>query len=60
MNLPEEFLERMKAQLGDDYAAFYDSYSNERTYGLRRNPLKLSQNAFEAVMAENGFSMIPS
>ena len=40
MRLPEEFTERMQRILGDEYAAFLDSYTAPRRYGLRVNPLK--------------------
>ena len=44
--LPSAFLERMKAQLGDQYEAFVESYGRERTYGLRYNPLKIERERF--------------
>ncbi len=39
--LPEAFLKRMKALLGEEYPAFVESYGQERVYGLRLNPWKL-------------------
>lgn len=38
--LPEEFLERMKGQLGEDYPAFLASYDQPRRQALRLNALK--------------------
>ena len=38
--LPEAFLERMKTQLGEEYAAFLNSLERPRAVALRYNPLK--------------------
>ena len=38
--IPEKFLERMKAQLGDEYEAFLESLERPRAVALRFNPLK--------------------
>ena len=38
--LPEQFLERMKNQLGDGYPAFLQSLERPRAVALRFNPLK--------------------
>ena len=38
--LPEEFLERMKGQLGDEYAEYLQSLERPRAVALRFNPLK--------------------
>ena len=38
--LPEAFLERMKAQLGNEYDAFLESLERPRAVALRFNPLK--------------------
>ena len=40
MELPVEFLERMKEILGEEMEAFLASYEQERVYGLRINTLK--------------------
>lgn len=40
MNLPNEFLTRMKSMLGGEYEAFLKSYEEERSFGLRVNTLK--------------------
>ncbi len=47
MNLPQEFLARMEALLGDDYPAFLQSYEEPRRYGLRVNTLKISVDEFQ-------------
>lgn len=44
--LPERFLTRMQAQLGDDYAAFLSSYEQPPSVGLRVNTLKLTPDQF--------------
>ena len=42
MNLPEEFTRRMKLLLEpEDFKAFIESYSDDKSYGLRINPLKI-------------------
>lgn len=38
--LPQAFLDRMAAQLGEDYPAFLSSYDQPCTRGVRLNPLK--------------------
>ncbi|MCM1266259.1 MAG: RsmF rRNA methyltransferase first C-terminal domain-containing protein [Bacteroidales bacterium] len=50
MKLPEAFLARMEHLLGGEYEAFLRSYGEERQYGLRRNPLKASEETFIRVM----------
>ena len=64
---PELFEARMKALLGDEYAAFLASYDRPRNVGLRLNPLKtetppdLSQFGLTPVSwAENGFYYDPA
>ncbi|MCC8104609.1 MAG: RsmB/NOP family class I SAM-dependent RNA methyltransferase [Clostridiales bacterium] len=47
MNLPQEFLARMEALLGDGYPAFLQSYEEPRRYGLRVNTLKISVDEFQ-------------
>lgn len=46
--LPEDFLNRMKEMLKDEYPAFYESYEKERYQALRVNPLKADSKAFGA------------
>ncbi|WP_127588637.1 RsmB/NOP family class I SAM-dependent RNA methyltransferase [Paenibacillus koleovorans] len=45
--LPSSFIDKMKQLLQDEYPDFLASYAEERAVGLRRNPLKLSESAFE-------------
>jgi 16S rRNA C967 or C1407 C5-methylase (RsmB/RsmF family) len=40
----------MRESLGAEAEAFFASYESPRAYGLRRNPLKLAKEAFEALM----------
>lgn len=42
IKLPEAFLNKMRELLGEQFEAFLASYDEERYYGLRSNPLKLS------------------
>ena len=42
MVLPEQFKNRMRNMLGDEYQDFIDSYEMPRQYGLRVNTLKVS------------------
>ena len=43
MDLPVEFLERMKHMLGEEFDAFLKSYDQPKAYGLRINPLKCGE-----------------
>lgn len=47
MILPQEFENRMRVFLEDEYEEFYKSYEKERFYGLRINTLKVKQEDFE-------------
>ena len=42
MNLPLEYMEKMKALLGDEYDDYIASFDAGRFYGLRANTLKIS------------------
>lgn len=62
--LPEDFLERMKALLGDEYQAYLDSFEKPCHNGLRINTLKISREEWERIAPfktrpvpwiENGF-----
>ena len=46
MNLPEQFLNRMKKRLGEEYPAFLSSYEKPPVKGLRVNTLKISVEEF--------------
>ncbi len=48
--LPAAFLARMEKLLGSEYEAFLRSYGEERSYGLRQNPLKSTKEEFIRVM----------
>lgn len=48
--LPEAFAKRMQRLLGGEYEAFAAGCEMERQYGLRRNPLKGSEEAFIRAM----------
>ncbi|MDN5364768.1 MAG: hypothetical protein PWQ91_1833 [Eubacteriales bacterium] len=43
MELPVKFVEKMRELLGEEAEAFFASYNQPRTYGLRYNPLKLTR-----------------
>ncbi len=47
IQLPDAFSEKMKHLLGDEYDSFISSYEKERVQGLRRNPLKVSEEEFD-------------
>ena len=49
MKLPEEFAEKMKQILGEEYEAFEAGYDMPRQYGLRVNTLKISPEKFERI-----------
>lgn len=66
--LPQAFLKRMQAQLGEEYPAFLAAYEKKRLYGLRYNPLKTDKETFLKKMpfflspiewAEEGFYYRP-
>jgi len=44
--LPEEFLQNMRALLGDEYEDYLRSFDAERVYGLRVNTSKISPEEF--------------
>lgn len=54
--LPQDFLDRMKDMLGDEFQAFVDSYDNEKYQALRVNPLKADKEEF---LAKAPFSLTP-
>ena len=55
--LPEEFLNRMKRLLGDEYDAFLSALEDEKAVrGLRINPLKCNRENF---LSSNGLSLSP-
>lgn len=46
--LPEQFLNRMREMLGEEYDAFLESFSEEKYQALRLNPLKVGVNGERA------------
>lgn len=56
MELPIQFLERMKEMLGTEYEEFLASYNKERAYGMRINTLKMEK---EEVLKLLPFSLEP-
>ena len=49
MDLPSEFLTRMKSELGDGFADFLKSYSRPPERGIRVNTLKISAEDFKKI-----------
>lgn len=49
MNLPDKFLNRMSAELGEGYGAFKESYSRPAEKGVRVNTLKISVEDFKKI-----------
>ena len=47
MNLPEQYIEQMKALLGEEYYAYISSFEDDRLYGMRVNTLKMSVEDFK-------------
>ena len=54
--IPEVFKERMKLMLGNEYAAFTESYRFPASHGLRLNPLKTS---IDKITAAFGTALSP-
>lgn len=46
--LPEQFLDRMKTMLGDEYQAFLEGFAQEKYQALRLNALKIGKNGQSA------------
>ena len=44
--LPQEFQDRMKQMLGEEYEEFLQGYDKPRFHALRRNPLKIEKEDF--------------
>lgn len=57
--LPCEFKERMKVQLGSSYEAFLASYNQSRTHGLRYNPLKIEKHRLVSLLQEHQIVLEP-
>lgn len=56
IELPQEFLDRMRGQLGEEYEAFLACYEEDGYAGLRVNTEKISVEAF---LALTEFDLIP-
>ena len=54
--LPEQFTERMKRMLGEEFQPFYDSYQKPCRRALRLNPFKADRAAF---LEDAPFSLRP-
>ena len=48
-DLPQEFLDRMKGELGDGYDAFLQSYARPALKAVRANTLKITPEEFEKI-----------
>lgn len=46
MNLPEQYINKMKELLGDEFDAYIESFHAQRVYGLRVNTQKISVEDF--------------
>lgn len=57
--LPEPYVQRMKQQLGADFASFLDSYEQPRTYGLRLNTSKLHEHPERLDALREQFHLTP-
>lgn len=49
VELPDEFVKRMRARLGADFENFLKSYEKPPVKGVRVNTLKLSESEFEKI-----------
>ncbi len=59
MELPQDFKERMKSQLGESYGDFLACFEKERVYGLRYNPLKIEKEKLASLLAAYHISLEP-
>lgn len=58
--LPADFLERMENFLGEEeFKAYLDSFEKPKYSGLRINPLKISQSAFEKLETLPAYEEVP-
>ena len=49
MRLPEDFLERMRRLLGEEYDPWMESYGQDPAMGIRINPARLSKEEWERI-----------
>ncbi len=60
IRLPSDFIDKMNAYLGEDEAkAFWKSYEEPRTHGLRLNPLKIADDSPMAETLTELFGLSP-
>lgn len=59
INLPDKFLESMKTLLGDEYAAWLDSYQSAPYQGLRINRTKLEAQEWETGLSPFKIKPVP-
>ncbi len=59
MNLPQAFLDRMAAQLGDELPAFLRTYDEPYQRGVRLNVHKLPQEAAERLLGDELIAPVP-
>lgn len=57
LNLNDEYLDRMKEMLGSTYPAFFESMQMMRTFGLRFNALKVSEETKHRLVNELPFGL---
>ena len=57
MELPQDFTERIKSQLGESYIDFLAEYAKERTYGLRYNPLKIEKERLQSLLLQEQIAL---
>lgn len=51
MELPQDFKDRVRCQLGESYEDFMAEYEKERVYGLRYNPIKIERQRLAEVLS---------
>lgn len=56
MELPQDFIQRMQDELGEEAETFFSSYQQKKAYGLRLNPLKYGGSLSSASLP---FSLTP-
>lgn len=57
MELPQDFIERIRHQLGDSCSDFLACYDKERVYGLRYNPLKIGKEALRRLLLDDRIAL---
>lgn len=57
LKLKDEYLDRMKEMLGSSYPAFFESMGDDRTFGLRFNALKISDEKMQELCNKLPFGL---